>query len=915
MCALCLRHSRLLVASGLLLSCLAVHAQFSDVTNLYGLYIYNDNSVWENGVSFHDFDRDGLDDLTYTSNNGGVFTFRNTGSGFETVYYLVAITGRITSPTWVDYDNDGDTDFFATRAFDCPVLWRNNGDMTFEDVSGSIPCPMDGILSTTATWGDYDNDGWLDVHVGNYNQTIETGTHNWLFHNLGNGSFEEVSVAVGLNDGNGKSYQCIFLDADFDRDQDLLVVHDKHFGCRYFRNQDGFFEDIGPENGFDVELDAMSLSVSDFDHDGDYDYYISNIVDGNFFLINDNGVFTNHAEDLNVQVNANCWGAMFIDSKNSTYEDLYVVSTGPSTGLNVLMQNAQAAEFLTSYSEFGNADDEYMWAVAKGDCNNDGSYDVMSLPFLSNGSLLFESAGNSSNWIKIGLEGSLSNRDGIGSTVRCFAEGEEFIRPVTCGENFQSQDSRYLIFGLQNFLIVDSLIVEWPSGITDKFYDLGVNQFYAFTEGETLNFPDEVSEYFLCPGESIQLVADDMNFQSWSNGLPDQTIVVDTPGVYTALYATQWGDEYMHTFYIEQTQMPDWSTELVMPACNGDATGTAEIIVDENVIDSIYWFDGSSSFEHLNLASGIYQVNLITVNGCTAQLEIEITEPSQMLLQNDLDQVNCYGVYVPPSPVLSGGFPPYDVDWGTADPSSLQPGIHTFEVHDNLGCVAEFSFEVQWLPEIVVTLETDVICPDATTAIEYSATGGTGNLVFDFDEVDPDNAPPGFYQVVVTDDVFCSTVQTFTIGQFDPMQNAAIVTNALDGSNGAIQINTSGGLAPYTFAWSNGSEENPLSGLSQGEYSCVVTDANGCTDEVVVQIIDLFLHEVENDVCLFPLPFKERLNIVMQGEHEFSVFDVAGKNLMYGFFVDSFQINTASMSSGMYFIQFDGVISKWLCKE
>jgi hypothetical protein len=890
-------------------------AQFLDVTAEHGIYIYNDNSVWENGVSFHDFDRDGLDDLTYTSNHNGVFTFRNTGSSFEQVYYLVSIPGRIISPTWVDFDNDGDADFFATRAFDHPVLWRNNGDMTFEDISSFMLGPMAGVISTTATWGDYDNDGYLDVYVGNYNLNLESGTHNWLFHNLGNGSFEEVSASVGLTDGNGKSYQCIFLDADFDLDQDLLVVHDKYIGCRFFENQGGWFEDVGPQNGFDVSLNAMSLSVSDFDHDGDYDYYISNTVEGNFFLVNENGLYSNQAENLNAQVNASCWGAMFIDSKNSTYEDLYVVSTGPSTGMNVLMQNSQGAYFLSSYVEFGNADDEFMWTVAKGDFNNDGAYDVMSLPYQSNGSALFESSGNNANWIKIGLNGTVSNRDGIGSTVRCFVEDEEFIRPLTCGENFQSQDSGYLIFGLQDFSSVDSLIIEWPSGLKDVHYNLGVNQFHSFLEGETMSTPDMASEYFICPEDSVELTANELNFQFWDNGSTNLSIVVHEPGVYTALHTTPWGADYEHTFFVEQHPIPQWSSSVLMPSCHGYDNGQAELLVDNAFIDSIYWFDGTNEFLHENLVSGVYWVNLITVNSCMIPIEITIPEQDSILQLNELNQINCHGTFVTPNPAFIGGYPPYEIDWGELNPTQIPPGIHVFDVADSQGCAAEFSFEVQWLPEIIMSLEFNDVCPGETTSIDYSASGGTGNLHFDFDEVDPLNVGIGSYQIFVFDDAFCFTVQTIDIAQFDVMQNTATITNAQNGANGAIEINTSGGLAPYDYAWSNGESESIITGLSQGEYTCIVTDANGCSEALVVPVVDLIVEENVFDAIIFPQPFCNDFSIKVPGQHAFEIFDITGKIIMNGSFVEALQINSTIWPSGFYILQLDNRISQKLCKE
>jgi hypothetical protein len=189
---------KLIVGIYISLFSLASHGQeFQDKTTEYGLSIFHDASYSESGVSFHDFNRDGLDDLTYCSMGMGVYTYRNTGNGFVQEYYFAGVGGDLTQPIWVDYDNDGDADFFALRFYECPVLFRNNGDMTFEDVSGSFPCITSETVSTTATWGDSNADGWLDVHICNFNLQPYMGSPNWLYRNNGDGTFSEVAEEVG----------------------------------------------------------------------------------------------------------------------------------------------------------------------------------------------------------------------------------------------------------------------------------------------------------------------------------------------------------------------------------------------------------------------------------------------------------------------------------------------------------------------------------------------------------------------------------------------------------------------------------------------------------------------------------------------------------------------------------------------
>jgi hypothetical protein len=813
-----------------------LRAQFTDVTDQYGLVIYHDIPISESGVSFHDFNRDGLDDLTYAGSGMGVFTFRNTGSGFVQEYYFAGIAGKTLHPIWVDYDNDGDADFFATRAWQCPVLFRNNGDMTFEDVSEALPCPMDGVISTTATWGDYNSDGFLDVYVANYNQQPTIGDHNWLFRNNGDGTFDEVAEEVGVSYGNFPAYQCMFLDADFDHDTDLLVVNDKGDGCQFFRNDNGMFTDIANDNGFNVHINAMSLSVSDVDHDGDYDYYVSNTVSGNVFLINENGTFVNRAAEWNATVNANCWGSVFVDTQQKTWEDLYVVSTGPQEGLNVLLQNSQGSTMNAGYSSFNGEDAEFVFAVAKGDANNDGAYDVMCMPYYADGSLLFQAAGPGSTWVKVALQGTTSNRDGIGATIHCFVNGVDYIRPVTCGENFTSQDSRYIMFGLNGATVVDSVVVQWPSGNSSVHVALPAGQTHVLIE------PDEQEEWvqqieyevLLCSGASAMLDASEWYTVEWEGGSSEWQLEVFSEGVYTANAWNEQGDQFALQYAVMQLPTPDPQWQIQPSLCGGN---DAALLAGESV--NLLWVNGAPYMQGSEeLSSGTIVVEWADTLGCsfTAQLELPYVEPMLLFAASD---TACFGEVAHFTIEALHAWEPLIWLGVNSSAGELPAGSYPVICIDARGCSASTELLITERAPSEFLILADTACFGSTAEVVYAWIGAVDPVVQLGEPLEWSAMQPGEYEVEWVDAASCEMETAFEVYAYNPIEWEAEIMNASEDGGGQLMLNIEGGLPPYSVLWSNGSQGVSLEDLEQGVYSAEIADAAGCsvaTGELLVPL-------------------------------------------------------------------------------
>lgn len=877
-----------------------LRAQFTDVTDDYGLAIYHDIPISESGVSFHDFNRDGLDDLTYAGSGMGVFTFRNTGSGFAQEYYFAGIAGKTLHPIWVDYDNDGDADFFATRAWECPVLFRNNGDMLFEDVSASLPCPMDGVISTTATWGDYNSDGYLDVYVANYNQQPTIGDHNWLFRNNGDGTFDEVSEEAGVSYGNFPAYQCMFLDADFDHDADLLVVNDKNDGCMFFRNDGGVFTDIANENGFNVHLDAMSLSVSDVDHDGDYDYYISNTVSGNFFLINENGTFVNRASEWNATVNANCWGSVFIDTQQKTWEDLYVVSTGPQEGMNVLLQNAQGSAMNAGYSSFNGEDAEFVYAVAKGDANNDGAYDIMCMPYYAGGSLLYESSGSGSTWVKVAMQGTTSNRDGIGATIHCHVNGIDYMRPVTCGENFTSQDSRYFMFGLNGAAQVDSVVVQWPSGITSVHQALVAGQTHVLVEPVVSEVTTVQYSAALCPGASTWLDAGQWHAVEWEGGSTEWQLEVFEPGIVNATAWNEQGEQFALQFQVQWLESTDVGLQVVPSSCGGN-----DAWLQSNGAVLNLWVNGTQYTQGEEiLPPGFLAVEWMDTLGCfySSQIEMPLVEPMELHAESDTacyDQEVYYELNVLHAiePTLWLGVP--------SATGELLAGSYSVTCIDARGCNVTIAFTIEQRPQSEFTLLADTACAASTAAATFAWTGVVEPIVQLGEPINWQVLVPGVYQVQWADAAGCEAETEFEIQEYNPLEWQPEIEGTSSTADGAIVLNLQGGLPPYDVQWSNGETGDTLVNLQLGNYAATIIDGAGCTATTEEFFVPL---GVGNEAEATAIVFDPLLGICNRSaaRHLIRLLDSAARMVSEFILAPGETHATSALASGTYLVSFEG---------
>lgn len=474
---------------------------FENQSEALGANIQFEGYILGAGISFYDYNDDGLDDITLAAANGGDHIFlRNEGGYFVADDLDISNGGEQAKQViWVDYDNDGDADFFSASDQSKCRLFRNDGDGVYVEVSEESGIPGTVFDFFGASWGDYNNDSFLDIFLSirDPNQI----DYNLLYRNNGDGTFTDVTVEAGLDLEGFLSFCAAFFDYDKDGFQDIYVANDKFStpNLLYHNNGDGTFESVGETTGTGVYMGAMSTTIDDYNNDGWLDIYVTNfyppeaeggVVGNAFFRNNGDGTFTNVAEENGTRFDSIGWGAVFLDADNDTDHDLYVsgnISNQSEFLEAAFYENQGDGTFLIPETAGFEGDVGSSYSNALGDVDNDGYPEII---VMNNGFeeiyLWKNETPQDNNWLKVKLEGTESNRMGIGSWIRIGINGEEQYHYTLCGEGYLGQNSAYEFFGLGDATTVDFIEVTWLSGQVDYYEDIEANVSLTIIEGEEL---------------------------------------------------------------------------------------------------------------------------------------------------------------------------------------------------------------------------------------------------------------------------------------------------------------------------------------------------------------------------------------------------------------------------------------------
>ena len=519
---------------------------FEDITHSAGIHFTHNNAAsgkkWlpetmGSGVAFLDCDNDGWQDILlvngedwpgakkrhttlalYHNNHDGTFTdvTQKSGLGVEMFGMGVAVG---------DYDNDGFDDIFIT-ALGQSRLFHNNGNGTFTDVTQKAGLAGPHEFSTAAAWVDYDRDGHLDLVVGNYVQwspetdiycTLDGKTKSYctpesykgasvrLWHNRGNGTFEDATQKAALFDTSSKSLGIAILDANQDGWPDIFISNDTQPNKLYINNGNGTFTEKAVPSGVAYSEDGvaragMGVAAADYDRSGYPSLVVTNFSNQMlaFYHNERNGLFVDeapHSEVGRASLLTLGFGCFFFDYDLDGWPDIYIANGHIEDAIERvqprvryaepphLFRNLGAGKFAEVTDAMGRAfaSPRVARGAAYGDINNDGALDVL---VSTNGgpAALFKNTGATNHSLRVKLVGTKSNRDGFGATVHVTNGSDTQTKMLTSGSSYLSSSELILTFGLGDRAKVDALEIRWPSGQIDRAANVPADQIITVKE-------------------------------------------------------------------------------------------------------------------------------------------------------------------------------------------------------------------------------------------------------------------------------------------------------------------------------------------------------------------------------------------------------------------------------------------------
>ena len=529
----------------------SIAVRFTDIRKSAGITFVQDSTETDEkyyletmgtGVAWIDYDQDGLMDLyfvqagatdaykptkplrsaLYHNNGDGTFSdvTEKAGVGGEGHYGQGVAVG--------DFDNDGYPDLYVT-GYGRGILYHNNGNGTFTDVTARSGVADDGKWSTSAAWVDFDKDGWLDLVVTNYldwspqnniwcgerspgyrsycNPNNYHGQKTKLYHNNHDGTFTDVSEKSGIGLAESKGMGVVAADFNNDGWPDIAIANDTWPNFLFENKHDGTFSDESLISGLAASEDGryeagMGIDAADVDGDGFLDVYITHLDFelNRLYHNNGDGTFTDvtYSSGIgNKAITLSGVAAKFIDYDNDGWPDIVQANGAMVDNVKLYHSEVSYKEPLLMFHNLGGGHFEKVSeslgpdfnqpvagrGLATADFLNDGAVGLALVCRGDFSELLRNDGGNANHWLEVLLIGTKSNRDGIGSVLKLTSEGFVHIEQSKGGTSYMSASDPRIHFGLGRRTKIESLVITWPSGQLDKLTNVPTDQIIAVKEG------------------------------------------------------------------------------------------------------------------------------------------------------------------------------------------------------------------------------------------------------------------------------------------------------------------------------------------------------------------------------------------------------------------------------------------------
>lgn len=895
----------LLPAMVLFLSHFFCNAQFENYNLNWNIPSGSYDAYFGNGISIFDYNLDSKDDVTVAYPYQGIAAFQIQDNALIQDFFI-PLPINIKQLIWADFNNDGDKELFVTA--------YGGGLFLFDYSQGGLTLIEESFSSVIfgfhygASAADFDNDGDLDLYVTQYfNYNSGASLPNLLFRNEGNFEFTEVGANLGVNAATNNSFQTVWVDFNRDGWQDLYVINDHNIPNLFYQNNSGLsFTEIAQENNSDIAMSSMSNSISDYNRDGFFDIFITDGLTPVLLEGDTSGIYTQVAYGVGFNNFQTGWGALWIDDDFDGWEDIHICQGGTtsSTFPNQYYHNDNG--YFTVSNTF-DMFDKASYVNAKGDLNSDCFPDFVVMNAFPNSYDVWKGQPNESNYLKLELEGTISNKDAAGAIVEVYSNSELNMKAVLYGDNYISQSSNSLLFGMGNYEVIDTLCIYWPRGLVEKFYNVEVNQSYSVTEGmsEIINTNLIIYNQNHCynaSGFEVSPSAEWVHWQ-WQDGSVDNSVIVFSD---TTLQAIAWNSENIsfNLIYNVSISSPQPEFSISFSEC----FNTPNLISVQKNSDWEVTYNGNQLVvDSIYVSAGDHFLNFASDSGCLVDTLIQIAAVAPLQVEKSFQ------------PACPGDLVEFFINLGDSEllnynlvgleywSGFLPAGSYPFSiVNSSNNCVYLDTLLIEQSAYPVISISNDSICAGTISSLEIEVLDTTSMnwFVMNSEYNDQDSAISITVQnqegCIYSEDIYLfisSNISVFPIEQTINNQHL-------------LSLNPSGGISPYTIQWGD-STFGEYYFLNSSEWiSYEIIDDMGCnfvgsyyyqsTDEIN-EIYNKYFVYAEQDL-LICLGFNNL---------EYSIIALNGGLVEKGM-IENESINAATLKPGIYLLQLNSHVFRFV---